>query len=125
MERSRESRGFEEAEIRQGLRAGGRVQSAFIVLRPAANPVDVRFVAYLRVSWLSPGYHLLETYRHRADRTYRDLGRLMLLLQDDFGIGDQPIPVFRAGSPRLQRFRDLRPQDAAVSSQHADLEGAG
>lgn len=102
-------RGFQEADIHEGKRARGIVQSAFIVVRPAAVPEEVTYVAYLRTSW-RVGYHRLELSRYRGERIYRDLGRLVFLLQDIFEVR-APVKVFRAGCSELNRFRNLMALD--------------
>lgn len=112
-------RGFQEADIHEGMRMGGYLQSAFIVVRPAVVPEEVTYVAYLRTTW-RVGYHLLELSRYRGERIYRNLGRLVFLLQESFRVR-APVQVFRAGCPELRRFRNLLPQDRGDAT---DLHGA-
>lgn len=101
--------GFQEADIHAGIRTGGYLQSAFIVVRPASVPEEVTYVAYLRTSW-RVGYHLLELSRYRGERIYRNLGRLVFLLQESFSVRS-PLQIYRAGCSELRRFRALQPQD--------------
>lgn len=110
--------GYEEADLRKGLREGGTILQVFIVIRPprpkaavAPTPEDVEFVAYFRTSWRR-GYHILRTYKHRNDKIYlgRGLGRLVWLIQEEFG-HKEPLVLHRAGSSALQRFAGLQPID--------------
>lgn len=103
--------GFEEADIRAGIVAGGTVLSAFIVVRPAARMEAVEYVAYLRTSWRR-GYHILQTFRHKDDKVYlgRGLGRLVWLIQEEFQHRG-PLVLYRAGCSELQRFVGLRAVD--------------
>ena len=105
------SDGFEEADIRAGLREGGNILSAFIVTRPAAVQSDVEYVAYLRTSWRR-GYHILQTRRKRKDKIFMadGLGRLAWLLRHEFGFKD-PLILYEAGHDALQRFVGLRSID--------------
>jgi len=105
------SEGFEEADIRAGLREGGSILSAFIVARPANVQRDVEYVAYLRTSWRR-GYHILQTRRKRTDKIYMGagLGRLAWLLRQEFGFR-APLTLYEAGSDALQRFVGLRSVD--------------
>jgi hypothetical protein len=98
---------LQEGDIQAGLKSGGHVHGSFIVERRATDgPV---YVVYLRTSW-KRGFHALRTYRDRSDRVYRDLGRLLRLIRDEFQF-QGPVTIFVAGDPELQRFRALLPQD--------------
>lgn len=105
------SEGFEEADIRAGLREGGSILSAFIVARSANVRSDVEYVAYLRTSWRR-GYHILQTRRKRTDKIYMGagLGRLAWLLRQEFGFR-APLTLYEAGCDALQRFVGLRSVD--------------
>lgn len=106
--------GFDEADIRAGLRGGGTVQSAFIVGRFAAEMDDVRYVAYLRTNWRR-GYHILQTYKHKGDKIYvgHGLHRLVWLIQKEFQHRG-PLVVYEAGCRELQRFTGLLPIDRGL-----------
>lgn len=112
------SEGFEEADIRAGLREGGSILSAFIISRPAAVQNDAEYVVYLRTSWRR-GYHILQTRRKRSERIYMatGLGRLVWMLRHELGFW-APLTLYEAGDDALQRFVGLRsidhgrPQDA-------------
>lgn len=105
------SDGFEEADIRAGLREGGSILSAFIVGRPAGTWNATEYVAYLRTSWRR-GYHILQVRRKLRDKIYmgNGLGRLAWLLRMEFGFR-APLMLYEAASKDLQRFTDLRPLD--------------
>ena len=111
--------GYEEADIRAGLREGGSILSAFIVTRPAAVQSDVEYVAYLRTSWRR-GYRILQTRRKRKDKIYLadGLGRLAWLLRHEFGFRD-PLILYEAGHDALQRFVGLRPLDRGRLEENA------
>ena len=105
------SDGFEEADIRAGLREGGSILSAFIVGRSAGAWNDIEYVAYLRTNWRR-GYHILQIRRKRGDKIYMSsgLGRLDWRLRQEFGF-KEPLILYEAGSDALQRFAGLRPRD--------------
>jgi hypothetical protein len=101
--------GFQEGDIVAGLANGGRILGIFVVER--SLPGGPGYIVYLRSSWRR-GFHGLRTYRHRSDRIYRDLDRLVRLIRDEFGYRG-PITLFVAGAPELRRFRALLPDDSA------------
>jgi hypothetical protein len=105
-----ESVGIVEAEIQEELRKGGRLTGFLIVDRSAGNGSE--FVGYARCS-SSPHYRLLRTFRDRADRVYRDATRLIHLARYEFGYA-QPITVYAAGAPELQRLAGVWPRDATL-----------
>lgn len=101
-------KGLQEAEIREGLRDGGRLKGFIIVER---TDVEIpEYVAYIRTSW-TRGYRILRTWRDKEDRAYRILGRLYQHARE-FGYM-APITVYRAGCPELLRFRGLLARDGA------------
>lgn len=116
--------GFEEADIRAGIRAGGSILSAFIVTRPGPSWSDTEYVAYLRTSWRR-GYHILKTRRKRTEKIYmgNGLGRLVWLLRKEFGF-QLPLVLYEAGCEALQRFADLRPLDRGRSPEEEGLARA-
>lgn len=114
------SDGFEEADIRWGLREGGQVLTALIVGRhpvPGGGWNDVEYVAYLRTSWRR-GYHILKTRRKLNEKIYiaNGLGRLVWLLRHEFGL-QAPVIIYEAGCEPLQRFVGLRPIDRGRSTE--------
>jgi len=107
------SKELQEADIRTGLAEGGRIRGAFLVAR--LEPHGLEFMVYLRPSW-DKNFLPLRTWRSKADRTYRDVGRLLQLLGDDYGYWG-PICIYPAGSPELARFKELLPDDAVGSTK--------
>lgn len=60
--------GIEEAELREGLHAGGEIQQVLVVARSTRGATI--FVVYLRVSWRL-GYHVLLRWRGRGERVLK------------------------------------------------------
>lgn len=102
------STSLQEGEIRAALRDGGSIRGVFLVARRESYGFE--FQAYLRPSW-SRLYLPLRTFGGKADRTYRDVGRLVQLICEDFGFVG-PICIHAAKAPELARFRGLLPHDA-------------
>ena len=107
--------GYDEADIRAGLRDGGSILQAFIVLRPSSpgcEAVDAEYVCYVRTGWRR-GYRIMQVARHKRDKIYMGsgLGRLVWLLRKEFSYGG-PLVIYDAGSEPLQRFAGLRPIDS-------------
>jgi hypothetical protein len=100
---------FQEADIRDGVASGGRLSGVFIICRPEERGGG--WVLYLRTSW-TRGYRPLRTFRDRSDRVFKDLGRLVLLVRNDFCYSDE-ISLFKAGDEALRRYRSLLPVDLA------------
>ncbi len=97
---------LQEAEIREGLREGGRIKGFVVVERTDSEVPE--YVAYIRTSW-TRGYRILRTWRDKEDRTYRILGRLYQQARE-FGYM-APVTVYRMGSPELLRFRGVLARD--------------
>ena len=109
---------YEEADIRAGLREGGRILQAFIVMRPTKpsdGAVDAEYVCYIRTNWRR-GYRILQVARHKYDKIYMGsgLGRLVWLLHRGFDYNG-PLIIYHAGCEHLQRFAGLRPIDSGHS----------
>ena len=68
--------GVEEADLRAGMRAGGRVLGFLVVARAGGEAPE--YAIYVRTSWLR-GYRILRTWRGKVDRTYRSLDKLYKL----------------------------------------------
>jgi hypothetical protein len=98
--------GIHEADLRDGLRDGGRVQGVLAVVRTTGE--DPEIVAYLRVSW-TLGYHILRRWRGKGDRVFRTTDAVLQTVWRHGYLG--PIVVYRAGDPELARFRGVSPQD--------------
>ncbi len=107
------SKELQEADIRAGLADKGHIRGAFLVAR--LEPHGLEFMVYLRPSW-DRNFLPLRTWRSKADRTYRDVGRLLQLIGDDYGFWG-PICIYPAGSPELARFKGLLPDDAPGSTK--------
>ena len=99
--------GIQEAEIKDGLRVGGRTTGFLVVERPGGQYSE--YVAYINVSW-SRGYRILRMFRDRGDRTYRDLGRLIQFARSECGF-TAPVRVYTAGTPELKNIGGIRPSD--------------
>ena len=107
--------GYDEADIRTGLRDGGSILQAFIVMRPSSSDdraVDAEYVCYVRTDWRR-GYKILQVFRHKGDKVYMGsgLGRLVWLLRREFNY-DGPLILYNAGCEHLQRFAGLQPIDS-------------
>jgi hypothetical protein len=98
--------GIHEADLRDGLRDGGRVQGVLAVVRTTGE--DPEIVAYLRVSW-TLGYHILRRWRGKGDRVFRTTDAVLQTVWRHGYLG--PIVVYRAGDPELARFRGVSAQD--------------
>jgi hypothetical protein len=98
--------GIHEADLRDGLRDGGRVQGVLAVVRTTGE--DPEIVAYLRVSW-TLGYHILRRWRGKGDRVFRTTDAVLQTASRHGYLG--PIVVYRAGDPELARFRGVSAQD--------------
>lgn len=117
------SEGYDEADIRKGLRDGGKVLQAFIVMRPTNpgdGPLDAEYVGYIRTSWRR-GYRILQVFRHKRDKTYMGSGlsRLIWLLRKEFNY-EGALVLHQAGCEQLQRFAGLRRVDYGRPSEEED-----
>lgn len=95
--------GLQEGEIRQAIEDGGHIRNVLVVSRRVGDSVE--YLAYLRPSWkrdLLP----LRTWGDKADRTYRDLDRLLMLIRQDFRY-EGVVPVYVGGDPELARYKAL------------------
>jgi hypothetical protein len=111
--------GIEEADLRDGLRDGGKIQQVLAVARPADDAAE--FVAYLRVSW-ALGYHLLRRWRGRGDRVFQTSDAV---LQTAWRHGYRgPVIVYCAGDPALARYRGVSIQDGGcrpIEDEHTQV----
>jgi hypothetical protein len=119
-ERRQPTSGIQECEIQEGLREGGRVMGFFVVDR--SNGGAPEFVGYLRGTWTRE-FHILRTFRDKADRVYRDLSRLVHLARFEFGY-TAPIIVYAAGAPELRRFGGVCERDRAPLAEGCEAAGA-
>ena len=90
--------GFEEADLRSGLKAGGAILGAFIVERPAKPEC----VVYIRSDWIrGRGFRIVRTWRNlEGDRVFKSFdtavrfirkyyaGRFMVYPQGDRELSD-------------------------------------
>jgi len=109
--------GIQEADLRDGIRDGGRVQSALAIVRATRNEPQV--VVYLRVSW-TLGYHILCRWRGKGERIFRTADAALQTIWRHGYRG--PVVVYRAGDPELARFRALSPQDRG---KHESTKSSG
>ena len=108
---------LQEADIRTGLGAGGRIESVVIVAR-RDEAGGVEHVPYLLPSWRR-GYVAIGLFRGDGVRAYRDLTRLVRFVRDDFGFHG-PIALHEADCPKLAKFRSLLDGAAPGSSVPPD-----
>lgn len=95
--------GLQEGEIKQGIAEGGHIRNVLVVSKCVGRHVE--HLAYVLPSWrreLLP----LRTWQDKADRTYRDLDRLLTLIRVDFRFRGC-IPVYITGDPELARYKAL------------------
>lgn len=107
------SKGLYEGEIKECLQSGGRLRNVLVVSRLVKGQVE--YLAFIRPSWRR-GFLPLRTWGDKADRTYRDLDRLLTLLREDFQYS-RVIPLYQANDPDLPRYRALAsaaPTDTAL-----------
>jgi len=102
-------RSWQEADIKAGIRAGGSVVGIFIVARKDERGEG--FVAYIRTGW-ARGFRPLRKFRHKSDRVFRSLDKLVRLIRDEFHYTGE-IALYPAGDEGLRRFRALLPSDQA------------
>ena len=95
---------LQEAEIRAGLEAGGRIENVVIVAR-RGEADGVEHVPYLLPSWRR-GYVAIGLFRGAGVRAYRDLDRLVRFLRDDLGFHG-PISLHEQDCPKLAKLRSF------------------
>jgi len=94
------TRGIQEGEIRQELKAGGHLRNVLIISKGASE-----HLVYIRPSWRRE-FLPLRTWGDKDDRTYKDLDRLLALIRKDFGYYGF-IALYMDGDPNLARYRAL------------------
>lgn len=98
---------LKESDIRTGLKKGGSIRGCFVIAR--IMPKAYEFLPYIRPSWQRA--HLpLYTWRGKEIRTYRDIGRFINLIRDEFGFVGS-IHIHFPKTPELARFKFLLPED--------------
>ena len=91
--------GFEEAELRAGLKDGGIVLGAFIVARSTEE-----FVIYLRCNWIrGRGFRIVRTYRGASgDRSFKNLQSAWCFIRKFDFLGR--VTVYPTGDLELRQF---------------------
>ncbi|MBI0537701.1 hypothetical protein D9599_19250 [Roseomonas sp. KE2513] len=108
---------LQEADIRAGLTAGGRIESVVIVAR-RDEAAGVEHVPYLLPSWRR-GYVAIGLFRGAGVRAYRDLTRLVRFVRDDLGYRG-PVTLHEQDCPKLSKLRSVA---AGATSSSAALAG--
>jgi len=102
---------FEEADLRLGLKDGGRVLGAFIIARG-----DDQFVVYARVDWIrGRGFRIIRTWRGTSgDRAFKNLQSAWHFIQkfDFFG----RVTIYPVGDTELHHFVGIAACDLVDSS---------
>jgi len=101
--------GIEEAEIKKGLRDGGCVSHIIAVEHQTSDGLE--YLPYLLVSW-SRGYRMFQTFRRRAPRSFRDVGRFIQLARSEY---DYPksVTVYAASAPEITNLRSPFPSETS------------
>lgn len=95
---------LQEADIRAGLEAGGRIENVVIVAR--RDEADgIEHVPYLLPSWRR-GYVAIGLFRGAGVRAYRDLTRLVRFVRDDLGFHG-PISLHEENCTKLGKLRSF------------------
>ncbi len=109
---------FEEADLRAGIKDGGRVLGAFIVAR-----ADDEFVIYLRCDWVrGRGFRIIRTWRGASgDRSFRNLQSAWCFIRK-FGFLGR-VTVYPVGDLDLRQFVGVMPGDLAAIAAPAGSGG--
>ncbi|TPG52485.1 hypothetical protein EAH89_18135 [Roseomonas nepalensis] len=115
---------LQEADIRAGLTAGGRIESVVIVAR-RDEAAGVEHVPYLLPSWRR-GYVAIGLFRGAGVRAYRDLTRLVRFVRNDLGYRG-PVTLHEQDCPKLSKLRSVvagaAPSSAALPSLPQTIGG--
>jgi hypothetical protein len=95
---------LQEADIRAGLEAGGRIENVVIVAR-RDEAEGTEHVPYLLPSWRR-SYVAIGLFRGAGVRAYRDLTRLVRFVRDDLGFHG-PISLHEEECPKLGKLRSF------------------
>lgn len=106
-----------EADLREGLLRGGRIEAVVVVARRDADG-GVDHVPYLLPSWRR-GYVAIALFRGPGVRGWRDLDQLLRFLRDDMGYA-LPVSLYEEDCPRLARLRSVLPRSATTKHVKAD-----
>lgn len=107
-----------EADLREGLLRGGRIEAVVVVARRDADGA-VDHVPYLLPSWRR-GYVAIALFRGPGVRGWRDLDRLLRFLREDMGY-QLPVSLYEEDCPRLARLRSVLPRSASAKHVKPDL----
>lgn len=106
-----------EADVREGLQRGGRIEAVVVVARRDADG-GVDHVPYLLPSWRR-GYVAIALFRGPGVRGWRDLDRLLRFLRDDMSY-HLPVSLHEEDCPRLARLRSVLPRGVVTQQVRAD-----
>jgi hypothetical protein len=109
--------GLQEGEIKLALQNGGYIRNVLVISKRVGESRE--YLAYFRPSWrreLLP----LRTWQDKADRLYRDLNRLLVLIRDDFAF-QGVVPLYVAGDPDLARYKALAQEGRLSATVQPDL----
>ena len=107
----RREAGVQESEIKEHIRAGGRVTNAVVVER--AQKSGIEYAVYLSTSWYD-GLGILKTYRNKADKTYKHLSLLVQFVRTECAYSG-PIVIDPPGSAELEQSISVRLPDLSPS----------
>lgn len=100
---------FELAEIKAGIKDGGKILGAFIVARTTSDGKEI-FVVYFRTDWTqSRTFRILCRFRSDRPKTFKRLDRLYEAVRGTGYTGR--IIIFPSGDSELQKFSGVLPED--------------
>jgi hypothetical protein len=107
---------FEEADLRAGFEAGGRLLGAFIVARDEKD-----FVVYVRPDWVhGRGFRIIRKWRRFGDRTFRRLDSALDFIRQAGWPGR--VMIYPAGDEGLAAFAGVSPRDLVAAPSTAASE---
>ena len=100
---------FEESDLRAGLKEGGRILGAFIVVRGGTHSEE--FVIYIRTDWVrGRGFRILRSWRGGSgDRSFKSLDKAWHHIRKFDFLGR--IIIYPQGDPDLHQFVGVGPED--------------
>lgn len=112
--------GYEEADLRAGLNAGGRILGALIVARS-----EDEFIVYMRANWIrGRGFRIIRSWRGTSgDRRFRHLDSAWGYIRK-FGFLGR-VTVYPPGDPELREFAGIAPEDLVAPEQSISESTAG
>ena len=111
---------FEEADLRAGLKDGGKLLGAFIIAR-----AEDEFVVYIRANWKrGRGFRIIRTWRGTSgDRTFKNLQSAWLFIRK-FGFLGQ-VMVFPLGDPDLKQFVGISAREFGYGDRFSERASSG